>query len=165
MSDVVVGMSEEMLAVVTAVRTFMRDHPELNRLTRGEESSNRMIAFAVNDALSLYNLTPPVTRKTLRQLLDDQQAHLLIRLTVCTLIESVSLLMARNHLNYSAGGLNVGMNDKAPLLMNFLQYFKASTDQLLLRVKVAENINALLDPNRPGVVSEYWVTNSNFLQF
>ena len=163
--DGVSSMSPELKAFIAMVRTYTRDHPELNRLTAGHESGERMIAFAVADALSLYNSTPPFTGMTLQQLLQKNMHSLLLRLTVITLLESVALLSARNHLNYSAGGLNVGMNDKAPLLMNFLQYYKASTDQQLQRVKIALNIESILGADQFGVASEYWFVNNSFLAY
>jgi hypothetical protein len=159
------GMSVEMQAMVVAVREYMRDYPELNRLTAGQESSNRMIAFAIQDAVSQYNMTPPMTRIALRDILALEGRYLLVRMVVTTLIESVALLSMRNHLNYSVGGMNVGINDKAPLMMNFLQYYKASTDQLLQRMKTAININSILGSEHYGMPSEYWIVNSNLLQF
>ena len=48
--------------------------------------------------------------------------------TVVALIESVGLLQTRNHLNYSTGGINVGTNDKTPLLMQWLQYYRSFTE-------------------------------------
>ena len=94
-----------------------------------------------------------------------QQHNLLLRMTVCSVIESVGLLQTRNHINYSNGGITVGVNDKTPMLMNWLQYFKATTDQMKLRVKVAMNIGAILGPSNAGVHSEYWATNSTYAAF
>jgi hypothetical protein len=80
-------------------------------------------------------------------------------MTVCSLVESVGLLQTRNHINYSNGGISVGVNDKTPMLMNWLQYFKSSTEQMKLKVKVAMNINGILGSTNSGVFSEYWAVN------
>jgi hypothetical protein len=159
------NMSPAMRTFVQVVRDYMRDHPELNRLIAGQETNNRLIAWSVLDAISLYNGTPPTTMDSVETLLQRQQHHLLLRLTVITILESVGLLQTRNHINYSNGGINVGVNDKTPLLMNWLQYFKSTTEQQKQRVKVAMNIEQILGPNNPGVHSELWAVNATYLSY
>lgn len=150
---------------VQMVRLYMRDFPELNRIVAGEESSDRQIAWAVLDALADFNGTPHFTSMTVEDLLQYNQHALLRRMTVIALIESVGLLQTRNHINYSDGGLNVGVNDKTPLLMSWLQYFKAFTDQMKQRVKVALNIQGILGPGNSGVHSELWYVNATYAAF
>jgi len=160
------GMSDTMKAFVQMVRGYIRDHAPLNRLIAGEESSDRMIAWAVLDALSNFNGTPPfIGNFTIESLCQYNQQHLLLRLTVCALIESVGMLQTRNHVNYSDGGINTGVNDKTPLLMNWLQYFRSYTEQLKLRVKVAINIGNILGSSQQGVHSELFAVNSSYLSY
>jgi hypothetical protein len=161
----ITGMSDTMRAFVQTVRLFLRDFPELNRLVAGEESSDRMIAWAVLDAIANFNGTPHFTTLGLDELLANSQHHLLLRMTAESLIESVGLLQTRNHINYSNGGINVGVNDKTPLLMNWLQYFKATTEQKIQRVKVALNIQGILGPSNVGVHSEYWAVNATYMAY
>jgi hypothetical protein len=158
-------MSVEFRDFVQVVRGYMRDYPELNRLQRGEESTDRQIAWAILDALSDFNGTPPTTLFTLGYLLQRRQHALLLRMATCTIIESVGLLQTRNHLNYSDGGINVGINDKTPLLMQWLNMFKATTEQMKQRVKVAFNIESILGPGNCGVHSELWAINSTYIGF
>jgi hypothetical protein len=75
------------------------------------------------------------------------------------------MLQTRNHLNYSTGGTNVGVNDKTPLIMNWLQYFRATTSQMIQHVKVAINIEGILGPENSGVHSEYWAINHSYINF
>lgn len=159
------SLSQTMRSFVQVVRSYMRDHPELNRLTAGQETGDRLIAWCVLDALARFNGTPNLTSYSLDELLQRNQHHLLLRLTVIAVIESVGLLQTRNHINYSDGGLNVGVNDKTPLLMNWLQYYSSYTAQLLQRVKVALNIEGILGPSNSGVFSEYWAVNSSYLSY
>jgi hypothetical protein len=163
--DGIPNMSEDFRNFVYTVRTYTRDYPELNRLIRGEESTDRQIAWAILDALEDFNGTPPIMTLTLDYLLKRHQHSLLLRMTVITLIESVGLLQTRNHLNYSDGGINVGVNDKTPLLMNWLNYYKSTTEQMKQRVKVAFNIESILGPGNSGVHSELWSINSTFIGF
>lgn len=159
------GMSEEFKAFVQDVRLYLRDHPELNRLVAGEETSDRQIAWCVLDALSNFNGQTPITHYAIEDLLDKEQSHLLLRMTVETVIESVALLQTRNHINYSDGGINVGVNDKTPLLMNWLQYFRSFTEQRLQKVKVALNIEGILGPSNVGVHSEQWAVNGTYFAY
>ena len=159
------GMSPAFRNFVQEVRYFTRDIPELNRLTAGEESSDRQIAWAVLDALSDFNGTPHLTTMLLEDFLERNQRHLLLRMTVVSLIESVGLLQTRNHINYSNGGVNVGVNDKTPMLMNWLQYFKSSTEQKKTRFKVAINIEGMMGGGGSGVSSELWFVNGTYASF
>ncbi len=156
------GMTQTTRDFIQAVRIYTRDHPQLNRILKGEESSDRMIAWALVDALSDFNGTPPLSGWSLEDLLSRGQMHLLLRMTVVNLIESVGLLQTRNHVNYSDGGWNGGSNDKTPLLMNWLQYFKGMVEQKKTRVKVAMNIESIIGPGNVGLFSELWAVNSSY---
>lgn len=159
------GVTPVMRNFVQMTRYYLRDHAELNRLIRGEETSDRMILWAVKDAVSDFNGTPPRTHYALEGLLALELHHLMLRLTVISVVESVGLLQTRNHINYSTGGTNVGLNDKTPLLMNWLQYFKSTVEQKKQQVKVALNIESILGSGHAGVHSEYWSINSSYLSY
>lgn len=159
------GVTPMFRAFVQMVRGYTRDFPELNRIVAGEESSDRQIAWSVLDAIADFNGTPHFTSMSLDELLQRNQHALILRMTVISLIEQVGLLQTRNHINYSTGGINVGVNDKTPLLMQWLQYFKASTEQMKQRVKVALNIEGILGPSNSGVFSEYWAVNGTYARY
>lgn len=160
------GATPLLRAFVQSVRLYMRDYPELNRLVAGEESSDRQIAFAVLDALDDFNGTPHFTTLDLSSLLYGyRQANLLRRMTVESLLESIGLLQTRNHLTYNNGGFNVGINDKTPLIMQWLSYYKATTDQMKTKVKVAINIEGILGPQNHGVYSEYSLVNTTYASY
>jgi hypothetical protein len=159
------GISQATRDFAQMVRLYLRDFPELNRIVSGEESSDRQIAWAILDALADFNGTPHFTTLRLEDLLLRNQHALLLRMTVCSLIESIGLLQTRNHLNYSNGGINVGVNDKTPLLMNWLQYYKSTTEQMKQRVKVSLNIEGILGPSNSGVHSELWAINATYAAY
>lgn len=159
------GISRTTRDFVQVVRLYLRDFPQLNRIVKGEESSDRQILWAISDAIADFNGTPHFTTLQLDDLLGRSQHNLVLRMTVISLIESVGLLQTRNHINYSTGGTNVGVNDKTPMLMNWLQYFKATTEQMKGRVKVALNIEGILGPGNSGVFSEYWSTNATYAAY
>lgn len=158
-------MSQTFRDFVQDIRFYHRDMPELNRIVSGEESSDRQIAWALLDAIADFNGTPHFTQLALEDLLQINQHALIKRMATIALIESVGLLQTRNHINYSNGGINVGVNDKTPMLMNWLQYYKAFTDQLKQRVKVAINIGSILGPSNSGVHSELWAVNATYAAY
>lgn len=159
------GMTPIFRIFIQAVRLYIRDFPELNRIVSGQETSDRQIAWSMLDALADFNGTPHLTAYSFEDLLSRNQQALLLRMTVIAIIESVGLLQTRNHINYSNGGINVGVNDKTPLLMKWLQYFKSFTDQMKQRVKVALNIEGILGPSNMGVSSELAAVNATYAAY
>jgi hypothetical protein len=148
-------------AHIQAVRLFTRDFAELNLLIRGEESTDRMIAWATCDFLSDFNGTPHFTSFSLEDLFSRNQQHLAVRGTVISLLQSVGLLHTRNHLPFSDGGLSVQINDKAPMIQSWLQLFQAVYEQQKRHVKVALNINGILQDQGPsGVHSDYFALSA-----
>lgn len=112
------GLSPMMRGFVQAVRAFIRDYAELNQLIRGDESSDRMIAWAIFDFVSDFNSTPPLLGEyDLSYFLGRGWASFAIRGTVSSLLTSLQLLYARNHIPFSDGGISVSLNDKAGVLM------------------------------------------------
>lgn len=135
------------------VRNFMRDFPELNRLVRGVENSNRLIFWALDDALEDWNTTPPLIGPA--DITSHPSRRLLMRAAVIHLMESVGILSTRNHITFSDGGIQVGISDKTALIQSWLQYFKNDYEQKKLRLKVSMNIEGAWGG---GVNSEYlWV--------
>jgi len=145
--------------MIAYVRLFTRDFPELNRLIEGEESSNRMIAWAIIDALDDWNTTPPFLNPI--SVADFPGRHLLCRGAVISLLESVGLLQTRNHLTFSDGGLTVSVSDKAPLLMQWISMFKASYEDKKRRVKASMNVEMAFEG--AGAYSEYFVIDGSYL--
>jgi hypothetical protein len=141
-------------AFVDTVRSFLRDYPELNRLIAGVESSNRQIVWAIIDCLDEYNTTPPFTQFGLS---DFPSRSLLLRGTVCTLLESIGLLQTRNHLQFSDGGLTVGINDKTQFIQSWLSIFRSAYEDKKIKLKVAYNIETAWGG---GIHSEFRFINN-----
>lgn len=133
----------------------MRDFADVNLLLRGEETPDRMIAFATMDFLSDFNGTPPFTILSLDDLLNYQLSNFAIRGTVISILQSLMLVYARNNLPFSDGGLSVNINDKAPIIQSMLGLLQASYEQKLRMVKTSINIYTILDSSPSGVMSEY----------
>lgn len=154
--------SKRMNEMVAMIRLYLRDFPELNRLISGEETSDRMIAWAIIDALDDYNTTPPFIGPA--SLAGFPSTSLLREGAVIRILESVGLLQVRNQMNYSDGGVSVSISDKAPLLMGWIQMFRQSYEQKKIRIKSSMNVEMAFEGD--GIHSEYFVINgiyfSNF---
>lgn len=161
----VIPLSPAMQSFIPVVRAYLRDMPELNRLVAGEETGDRFIAWGILDAMSRFNGTPHFTNLSFEDLLAYNQHWLLLRMVTETVLESVGLLQTRNHINYSDGGINTGVNDKTPLIQSWLQMFQSRTDQMITRVKVALNIQGILGAENVGVHSELWAVNMTYLSY
>lgn len=151
--------SARMNEMVAYVRLYMRDFPELNRLTQGYENSPRMIAWAIVDCIDDWNATPPLIGAV--SLSSFPSKHLLCRGTVIALLESVGLLQMRNQLTFSDGGITVSVNDKAPMIMQWLGMMKASYEDKKTRLKSSLNVEMAM--NGAGHFSEYWAVNGHYV--
>ncbi len=156
------GASIEFCQFVSTIRLFMRDFPELNRLVAGEESSDRMIAWAVIDAIEDFNGSPPqIGTFVFSDLLTRGLGSLLRKGAILNLLTSVGILQTRNHLSFSDGGLNVAISDKTPLLQSWIQMFQQQWETGKQRVKVAWNIEALLG-GPAGSHTEYFALSGYY---
>ena len=157
--DGIPGVSEVFNSFIQTVRLFMRDHPQLNRLIKGEESSDRMIAWGILDFLSDFAGSPPdLGYFTLEQLLAMHLQSFAVRGTACALMQSVGILMTRNQLNFSDGGISVGVNDKAPQMMGWIRDMQSKYEQQKVQIKVAKNIQQVLG-SFSGCHSELFFVN------
>lgn len=150
---------QKLLSVLALVRAKLRDYPELNRLIEGRETSDREIAFAIMEAIDDFNTTPPLIGSF--NIDSFPSTSLLIRGSIINVLESVGLLQTRNQMSYSDGqGVGVGISDKTPLLLNWIQLYQGQYEQKKFRLKQALNLNGAL--NGGGVPSEYVLINGYF---
>ena len=149
----------KLLSTIALVRAKLRDFPELNRLIEGRETSDREIAFAIVDAIDDFNTTPPLLGSYTIE--NFPSMSLLIRGAIINVLESVGLLQTRNQMSYSDGqGVGVGISDKTPLLLNWIQLYQGQYEQKKFRLKQALNLGNAL--NGSGVPSEYVLINGYF---
>jgi hypothetical protein len=152
--ETVTGLSPRLRQHTQGVRLFMRDFAELNLLIRGEESSDRMIAWATFDFVSDFNSSPPFSGYTLEAMYDSGWSSFAIRGTVVTVLQSLSLWYTRNNLPFSDGGISVNMNDKAGALMQMSSLLQSAYEQNKAKIKTALNVAQLLEPDSIGLHSD-----------
>ena len=157
------GASAEFQQFLSTVRLFLRDFTELNRLVAGEETSDRMLAWAAIDAISDFNGSPPDIGTFVFSDLMARNQHSLLRVgTTLNVLYSVGILQTRNHLPFSDGGLNVAVSDKTPLLQSWIQLLERRWETGKQRVKTAWNIESLLGGS-VGAHSEYFSLSGYYI--
>ena len=119
------------------VRSFMRDHPELNRLISGGESSTRLIEDCMWLALDEWNTTPPLMNHRVENF---PSRVLLLQLTLCHLLTSVGILRSRNRFRYNEGGFSAETDSQDGLYQRWIQLLRAQAAPGMQSLKVSMNI-------------------------
>jgi len=153
------SVEKRMNELIAMIRSYLRDTPELNRLIAGEETSDRMIAYAIADTLDDYNSTPPFIGKA--SLTGFPSLSLLRLGATIYILESVAFLQMRNMLRFNDSGLSVSVSDRAPMLLNWVQLFRAQFERKVSRLKTSINIEQGMEGI--GAFSEYLPINGLFL--
>lgn len=134
------------------VRRFTRDHPELNRLISGVESSDRTIHYCITLAIDEWNSTPPLETRSLENF---PSRFVLLYLTIIHLLVSASILKMRNKFRYVDGQWTSDTEPQAELYPQMIGLLRQQVAQVMRDIKVANNIASAWGR---GVHSEYgWI--------
>lgn len=135
----------------TALRLFLNDFPELNRIIRREESDDTKLDLCITLAIADYNITPPLLGN--ETIVTFPSLWLLLYGAAIQVLRSAGLLHARNELVYSSAGVSVRIWDKTQLYQSWIANFVQDYEMKKANYKKTVNINATL---ADGVQSEYW---------
>ena len=127
----------EITQFVEEVRAYIRDFPELNRIIRGQETSNRMMEYCVWLSLDEWNTTPPFSSTTIARF---PSRLLLLQLTICHILTSVGLLKSRNKMPYSDGGFSVDTETQDSSYQQWIQLLRSQANPRMMSIKIALNI-------------------------
>lgn len=141
--------------IIEKIRKQTRDIKYLNRLIDGEESSDEDILLALQMCFSQINQTPPLINRYTFQ--NPPPLHLLIKGTICFLLDSVSMIHIRNGLQFNDGNLNVN-TDKSQNWIQFAQIMKSEYMKELIDWKRSVNIE---DAMGLSVSSEYIILSGS----
>lgn len=125
------------------------DTPATNRLIRKEESSDDLLQFAIDMAISDWNATmPPVGITTIG---NYPSLYLLMHGAAIQILKTQGLVQSRNELNYSAGGSSFIRSNKTNYYMGWMVNFANDYENKKRSVKMAQNVAR----GWGGVSSEY----------
>lgn len=119
------------------VREFLQDYPESNLLLDKEEFSNTYIELCMELAVSEYNVLTPRTNVSLSNF---PSMSLLLLGTVWQMYLGRATLMARNHLTYTDGGLQIPVEEKYELYMNIANNFGQRFSETAQKLKINVNM-------------------------
>ena len=131
------------------LRLFMRDTPQLNKLTRKEESDNELFDFALEMTISDWNSTSPHIDRV--DIGNYPSLYLLMHGAAIQLLKSQGIYQARNELNYQAGGSSFMRFNKSNYYMNWMINFSNDYEIKKRNMKISKNILG----GWGGVASEY----------
>jgi len=125
----------------TALRSFIKDNAELNRLLKfAQENTDTYLNLYINMAISFLNAIPPMIGPFGFDTFPIP--NLIIHQAAIECLISNSIVNARNELAYNNGGVTVKIPDGSKFL-NLLQLLYRATDaeiSALKSIKIAMNI-------------------------
>lgn len=121
------------------VREYISDYPESNLLLDKEEFSDSFINLCMDLGVSEYNVISPRTNVSLDNF---PSKSLLLLGTLWQMYSGRAALMARNHLSYSDGGLQIPVEEKYELYRNLADNFRAQFLEAATKLKITINMEA-----------------------
>jgi hypothetical protein len=120
------------------LRMFLRDTPELNRLTRDYALDDEHLRFAIDMAISDFNTTlPPTPPKSIDNF---PSLWLLIHGAAIHALTMEGIQQTRNELNYQSGGSSFMRSNKTAHLQSWIQMFKNDYEMKKRSIKIAGNV-------------------------
>lgn len=127
------------MAVLTVaeLRNFIRDKPELNTLVENETDDSGLAA-AIEDAVDDYNNTLPLVRE---YTIDNFPSKSLLKIgATIWVLKSAGMMMSRNHLTYSDGGISIEKDEKTQLYQSWLDRFEPEWERKKVSLKMVINL-------------------------
>lgn len=123
------------------VREFLADYAENNLLIDGVEFTDTRISLATKLAVSEFNTLPPVGAVSVNTFM--RQGAAILMYGICwKLMEGQAALLARNHMNYSDGGINLPIEERMALYLQLAGTFRDQYMQSAARLKQHLNLEA-----------------------
>lgn len=132
------------------LKLFLRDSPEMNRLTKEYDFSKKELDLALDNAVDEWNFTPPPIGVVT---IDSHPAPFLLivgaAIWACT---SDAIREARNPFVFSDGGASAQQQAKPQIYESAIAAMRVKHDNAIISYKIAQNCDAAWG----GAFSEYW---------
>jgi hypothetical protein len=122
---------------VDEIREYVSDYAPNNYLIDGEEFTDTFITLSMNLAIDAFNNITPRTKSTLNTF---PSKVILLYGTVWQMYLGKALLLARNTMNYSDGGLQIPVEERAQLYQGLAQQFQAQFQDAAQKLKIQMNM-------------------------
>ncbi len=135
--------STPVILTVDQVRRFMRDRADYNILFDKVEYTIDDINQGVEMVTSRYNAITPQTNMT-PQTWPNHLQYVLLLGVAAYLIRTTAFLQLRNQATYQDGDIApVGVDDKYPLYLQFMQVLDAEWQTLVQNIKIQNNLESM----------------------
>ena len=121
-----------------ALRLFLMDTEELNRLLRRKEIDDRRLDLAIQLAISKWNSTTPLLASV--SIGNFPSLYLLIHLAAVQCLKMAGLYQSRNELTYSSGGSSFIRSNKTAYYQSWIQNFSSEAESMMLNMKIQQNV-------------------------
>jgi len=131
------GINKSKDELVAMLRAFLGDTVEENKLIPDEELSNDKLKLALELALDEYNNTPPFETRTFETF---PSLAIIIHGSAIQALIMAGLVQSRNYLNFSDGGIQEVISDKASAYQSWIGNLVTAYRNEALSVKTALNM-------------------------
>jgi hypothetical protein len=121
------------------VREFASDYAPNNYLIEGEEFSNTYVSMCISLAIDSFNTMTPVSSWNQNNF---PSKSIMLWGTLWHMFEGKSVLLARNTMNYSDGGLQIPIEERSELYKNLSAGFHQNFDSAARALKIQQNMDS-----------------------
>lgn len=143
------------------IREMINDKAEMNRLIRGEESTDTQIRLALFHAISRMQTDDPIPNYGIA---NCPYPHLLLDYTIYILLRNAGIWNSRNSLQYTAGGLSVQLYGKSGEYMQWMGQLERSVKSELKDAYATRNLRAAYGYAPSGINSQFLDAAMNMLE-
>lgn len=146
------------------IRDYARDVDVLNTMISGEEHSNRYIWDAIEEVLEDFNISPPPVGTFL--VANFPNVTLLRDGVMAVLLDSATLLYARNDVMYAHGGTTVQLpqvSTYTQLADRFRERYEMKKDRLKVAINMQQAVAATSGIWGPGLMAYRPVLAGNYM--
>lgn len=115
-------MSDFQVLTSAEVREFVSDYAPNNYLLEGEEFTPTYIELCMDLAIDIYNNEPP---KSMTNRSTFPSKSLLLKGTLWQMYNGKALLLARNTMSYSDGGIQIPIEERSQLYSSLAAGYQA----------------------------------------
>lgn len=124
---------------VDEIREYVSDYAPNNYLIDGEEFSDTYITLCISLGVDGYNSMTPMSKFT--ELTFPSKGILLLA-TCWQMFLGKATLLARNTMQYSDGGLQIPIEERAELYMSISNNFRAQFREAAQALKIQQNMES-----------------------
>lgn len=121
------------------VRVYIQDESGSNYLLTGEEFNDARIGLAIEMAVDSFNFITPITNYSKDNF---PSKSLLLYGTLHQLFTGQCALLARNHMNYSDGGVSLPIEERFTLYQSLAAQYGQMYSDLATKWKVQNNMES-----------------------